>query len=368
LAYRQKILIYLIGSLGDSIAAIPAFRLARRSFPGAEIVLLQNTQAEGIARASDVIPENLFDRTMSYAQGVGRKGSVGQYLNLWNRVRRERFDGAVYVVISHRPPFSVVRDKIFFRTAGIPRLYGFRPLRGLYPKGSDGRPAMTEHEAVRKLRRLGRDRLEQAEGDLAVPLIIPTDADLERVDAWLQQRRMRPEATLAAIAPGCKTIANKWPEDRFIELGERLIAAGGHEIVITGGPAEFELGERMISAWGKGLNAAGAFDVRGSAALLARSRFYIGTDTGTTHLASAVGTPCFTLYGERNNPGHWFPLGKGHMLLHHPVPCAGCLAETCPVPGHPCMTGITVQDVWSHLQAFIRQLDERAGDLQVIAV
>ncbi|MCY7377320.1 MAG: hypothetical protein LH472_15280 [Pyrinomonadaceae bacterium] len=59
---KQKVLVYLFGSLGDTLMAIPALRAVRRHFRDAELILLQNIPAGGtIVRASQVIPEDLID-------------------------------------------------------------------------------------------------------------------------------------------------------------------------------------------------------------------------------------------------------------------------------------------------------------------
>ena len=41
----------------------------------------------------------------------------------------------------------------------------------------------------------------------------------------------------------------------------------------------------------------------------------------------------------------WEPLGEGHVVLRHAVPCSPCGHRSCPVPGHPCMAGHAVADV-----------------------
>ena len=134
--------------------------------------------------------------------------------------------------------------------------------------------------------------------------------------------------------------------ERFEEIGRRLIAQGIEPMVI-GGPVERAMGDRLLAAWGRGINAAGQFSVMGSAALLNQCRFLVGLDTGTTHLAAALGVPCVALYADRDPPGQWEPLGEGHILLRHPVPCGGCRVKECPVPNHPCMTGISTEQVWA---------------------
>ena len=87
-------------------------------------------------------------------------------------------------------------------------------------------------------------------------------------------------------------------------------------------------------------------------------------------MAAAAGTRCFALYGEKNNPGTWYPMGDGHMVLYHRVACAGCRAIVrCPTPGHPCMTGISFESAWYHLSEFIKEGEAAAGTgVRAIAV
>lgn len=352
---RGKTLIYLFGSLGDSIVAIPALRAVRRYFSGSEIVLLQNTASDGVVAASEVIGDDLIDRVISYRSEPGKRESASGMFRLWQTLRRERFDAAVYLVVSQRPRASVIRDRLFFRSSGIKHLFGFHAFSNeeLYPKDSDGRPAMTDQEAVRKLKRLAADGIVDAEADLAPPLIRYSEDEISKAADWLAERRSKPDAKLIAIAPGCKTMANAWPLENFIEVGHRLIAERGFEIVVCGGKGDSAAADELITAWGEGINAAGEFPVRESGALLSLCDLYFGLDTGTTHLAAAVGTRCFAVFGERNNPGHWYPLGLGNSIIFHPVECAGCLAFDCPIPGRPCMNGISADAAWRTLKEFI---------------
>lgn len=347
-------------------------RAVRRHFPASEIVLLQNFQAGNIVKASEVIPDGLVDRYLSYNSRLGRIGKVSNFYRLWRILRRERFDAAVYLVISERPAKAVLRDRLFFRSSGIPKLFGFHPFSQdeLFPVDSTGRPAITEHEAVRKLRRLAIDGIESLpEEDFRVPLLVFSTAELERVDQWLDSRIHKPARPLIAIGPGCKTQANAWPLGNFIQIGSRLMAELDCEIIVVGGKAEYEMGEQMIAAWGSGLNSAGAFSVRESGALLSKCDFYIGLDTGTTHLAAVAGTRCFAIYGERNNPGHWFPLGDANMVVFHPVECAGCRLQVCPLPDHPCMNGISVDSAWQNLKDFMLRLQGSESEgFEIISV
>ena len=43
----------------------------------------------------------------------------------------------------------------------------------------------------------------------------------------------------------------------------------------------------------------------------------------------------------------WRPWRVPHEPLHADVPCAGCRARECPVPGHPCIDDVDVDTVLS---------------------
>ncbi len=352
-----KVLVYLFGSLGDTVVAIPALRAVRRAFPDSEVVLLQNVQ-DNLVIASEVVPRDLVDRYLNYKNSLKGASKYAEFYRLWIELRKERFDSVVYLVISERPRRAVIRDKLFFRACGIANHLGFHALTAaeLFPVDQNGRPASTDSEAVRKLRRIQLDGISiNPQTDLRQPFIPISDEERNEIDGWLDVRRKKHDSQLVAIAPGCKTVANSWGISNFAEIGSKLISEHGCEIIVVGGPSEFQIGEQMVSSWGEGINAAGEFSVRKSAALLSACDFYIGLDTGTTHLAAAVGTRCFALYGERNNPGHWFPDGNGHKIVYHPVACAGCRLFECSLDDHPCMKGMSVAAVWEELIDFMKK-------------
>ncbi len=136
---------------------------------------------------------------------------------------------------------------------------------------------------------------------------------------------------IVALAPGSKMQAKKWPEDRFEHVGLTLLHRFPDlRLVVVGGPGEIPLGDRLCRAWGdRAVNLSGALSVWESAALLERCTLYVGNDTGTMHLAASVATPCVAIFSARDNPGKWEPAGRGHIVLRHEVPCAGCMLDTC---------------------------------------
>ena len=341
------VLVYQIGSLGDTLVSIPAYRAVRRHFgPRARILVLHNAPPNARASPHQVLEgSGLVDGAVTFRQYAGRS-TWKTWLEVWAKTRRLRPAAAAYLAPSERSARQVERDRLFFRLCGIPSLLGFQAcdVERLRARGPDGRPLPVEHEAVMRLERLEGGIARDQAADMGAPLLRLPAEERDKARAWLGERYPN-GAAFAAVCPGANQPAKFWPMERFEEIGRRLIARGIEPVVI-GGPVERAMGERLLAAWGRGVNAAGQFSVIGSAALLGECRFLVGLDTGTTHLAAALGVPCVALYADRDPQGQWEPLGAGDVLLRRPVPCGGCRAFDCPVPGHPCMTGISVDQVW----------------------
>jgi len=177
------------------------------------------------------------------------------------------------------------------------------------------------------------------------PLITLPDSAVREADRWLCANRRYPDRWLLAVCPGASNPSNEWPTERFINLLLRLQDQTQLEIVLVGGSTDLHLCQEIAWRCPGVLDACGALTILGSAALFRRTRLMVGLDTGTTHLASACGVPYVALYGQRGAGRKFFPPFAKGVVLRQPVPCRGCGLHVCDQEGHPCMTGINVDDV-----------------------
>jgi ADP-heptose:LPS heptosyltransferase len=88
------------------------------------------------------------------------------------------------------------------------------------------------------------------------------------------------------------------------------------------------------------------------AAVLTRASLLISNNTGTVHVAAAVGTPIVDLYAL-TNPQHT-PWQVPHRVLFHDVPCKYCYKSVCPEGHHHCLRLVNPDQV---LQAVTELLD-----------
>jgi ADP-heptose:LPS heptosyltransferase len=153
-----------------------------------------------------------------------------------------------------------------------------------------------------------------------------------------------PAGGYVVVHPGASVPARAWAPERHAELVDDLVVAG-RGVVVTGAHDEAALTARVA-----GLPRAAVTDLGGRttlaqlAAVLAAARCVVVGNTGPAHLAAAVGTPVVSLFAPTVPAVRWRPWQVPHELLYVEVPCAGCRARECPVPGHPCLGDVAVAD------------------------
>jgi ADP-heptose:LPS heptosyltransferase len=308
----RSILIYRLGSLGDTILALPSFRLIRAAHPDAAITVLTNApvSAKAAPLASVLAGTGLADAFISYPAGLR---NPAQLAALAAQLRDGKFDLAVSLTAS-RGLAASVRDYFFLRSTRIPRVVGvpFRRRDRVCLRGPDG---LYESEAVRLMRRVeafGRADLREPRWyDLAL-----NPEEISAADRLLADVSIAPPFLAASV--GTKTPLNDWGETNWRQLLEETSRAHpGLGLVLLGSADEATRSESLLRAWhGPSANLCGQASPRVSAAILARAALFIGHDSGPMHLAAAAGARCVVIYSARCPPGQWFPLGPGHTNLY----------------------------------------------------
>jgi ADP-heptose:LPS heptosyltransferase len=157
-----------------------------------------------------------------------------------------------------------------------------------------------------------------------------------------------PEGPYVVVHPGASVPARAWGAPRNAALVDALVAAG-RRVVVTGARGEAALCAEVAGPPTRARDAvvdlAGATTLAQLAEVLAAADCVVVGNTGPAHLAAAVGTPVVSLFAPTVPAVRWRPWGVPLELLHVDVPCAGCRARSCPVPGHPCLEGVGVDEV-----------------------
>jgi heptosyltransferase-3 len=341
----QRVLIYRLGSLGDTVVALPALHLVARAFPKAERRMLTNIPVNVKAPPVAAILENTDLVHGYFRYSVGTR-SVSDLASLWWTLARWRPDVLVYLG-SARGIASAQRDDNFFRLCGIHHRIGIPMSEFMQKTQWDESTGTFEPEAsrlVRNLAPLGDGKLDDpASWDLRL-----TMQEQARADVALGMLVGRP---LIAVSVGTKVQAKDWGRENWRALLSRLAPLyPGFGLALAGAPEESETSEFAAEGWrqaGGGLvtNLCGQLSPRESAAAFRRAKLFIGHDSGPMHLAAAVQTPCVAIFAARNKPRVWFPYGNQHRVVYHRTECWGCGLEECIIEKKRCLTSITVNEV-----------------------
>jgi heptosyltransferase-3 len=350
----KRVLIYRMGSLGDTVVALPALHLIARSFPDAERRMLTNFPVSVKASAAEAVlgESGLVDGYFRYSMGTRSPVAL---LRLWWQLIRWRPQALVYLG-GGKGVGAEGRDARFFRACGISKQIGVpltKELQANLP-GPDGELEPECERLARNIAELGDARLEDAAS---------WDLHLTEVEGVTAREVLAPAAgrPLLAMSLGTKIQANDWGREQWKALMERVGEMyPGYALVLLGAKVEREACEFVAEGWRAGaganglvVNLCGQLTPRESAACLAEAKVFLGHDSGPAHLAAAVKTTCVAIYSARHLPRVWFPYGKQHRVVYHRVECAGCGLLTCIAERKRCLTSITVDEVLAEVEAVL---------------
>ena len=366
----NRVLVFQIGSLGDTVVSIPAMRAARRHFESAErFDVLHETRPGDRVQPASVLEGNV-DVTdfVAYPGGRGVLRQALAYAALWARLLARGYGTVVYLVPSSRTRTAAIRDRVFFLACGITRGVGFsrRPLAQAPSAGAGGAALLHQHEAALQLRHLASGGIEARPDDftsLESRFLRVSPAASEEAAEWLACAGLTATSPMLVVCAGTNMMSKQWSSEEWHALLANLRARVPHRFVFVGSAAERQWLSRVAHDIDGCVIAAGELSVMGTAALTSHCAAAVGLDTGTMHLAGAVGVPCVSVFSERNQPGRWEPLGTGHQVFRNPVDCRGCELETCVVGGHPCMSR---HDHAVIADAVVRALEGRAPSRSVL--
>nr|WP_223884614.1 HAD-IIIA family hydrolase [Micromonospora craniellae] len=146
------------------------------------------------------------------------------------------------------------------------------------------------------------------------------------------------EPGYVVLHPGSDAQARGCPP----ELAERIareLTAAGHRVVVTGGPQERHLTAQVAGRHARDLG--GRTGLAELAAVVAGAGALVVGNTGPAHLAAAAEVPVVSLFAPTVPFGQWGPWRVPAVRLGDAT--AGCRdtrAAHCPVPGHPCLSGV----------------------------
>ena len=339
-AHVKRVLIYRVGSLGDTVVALPCLHQIARRLPHAKRILLTNFPVDAKAPAASAVlgDSGLIHGYMRYT--VGTRHPL-ELLRLALEIRRFHPEMLIYLM-PPRPFKDVRRDRLFFRLAGVRQFVGL--------PGEDERifvcnvgSGLYEREAVRLARSISVLGNPDAENVANWSLSL-TEAERATARSALSALRQFP---IIACGPGTKMHAKDWGQENWRTLIAHLRTAYPQfALVLVGANSEAEMAEFAAQDWnGPKVNLCGQLSPRETAAVLEHARVFLGPDSGPMHLAASVGVPCVIAFSAAGLPGAWFPIGERNQIIYHRTSCHGCMLTTCVEEARRCLTSISVDEM-----------------------
>jgi ADP-heptose:LPS heptosyltransferase len=164
------------------------------------------------------------------------------------------------------------------------------------------------------------------------------------MDSWLATREVAPGRTdtlladngwkrrgrLVAFQMGANQPHRTWPVSSFAELGRALSRHPGVETVLLGAPGETSLADEFLGKTdAPAINLIGKTNIRDLPSIVKKCDLLVSNDTGSAHIAAAVGARVLGLYFSTAFFGETAPFGEGHVVLQVETPCTPCLKNRC---------------------------------------
>ena len=340
MAERNKVLIYRLGSLGDTVVALPCFHLLAEAFANRERILLTNYPVHAKAPAAEAVLRNtgIIQRYMSYPMATRNLIELAQLC--W-KLRRLKIETMVYL-IPFRGEAAVRRDELFFRLCGIRNIIGI-PRGDLKTRRYDPVTDRYEAEACRLARCIAQI------GDAHPNDPSSWDLHLSDEEHARAINDLRPlnGAPFLAVGVGSKQEVKDWGVENWKALMPKLRRDfPEHTLVFIGAKEDRLAADEVATEWqGKSYNMNGNLSPRESAAVIQRADLLLSLDSGPMHLAASVGTPCVAIFSARTSPGVWFPYGDAHEVIYHKTHCFDCGLDVCRLEKKKCILSISPDEV-----------------------
>ena len=342
----SRVLVARLDSIGDVLLSGPAVRaVANGRRPDGrspnDVVLVCGPEGEPAASLLPGVSETYVWKCPWIAKPappVERR----QVEMLTAFVADSRITEAVILTSFHQSPLPLA---LLLRLAGVQRVVG----------------ASTDYAGSLLDVRLrpGEDLIEdQPEAERALEIAraagfeLPSGDDGKlRVRDYPDVRELVGQEPYVVVHPGTSAPARAWPALHHAAAVE-LLEGAGHRVVVTGSRAETALTATVAGP--SALDLGGRTDLPTLAGVLARAKALVAGNTGPAHLAAALGTPVACLFSPVVPAIRWAPYGVPLEILgDQNAPCQLSRATDCPVPGHPCLSSVSPEEVVEAVERLI---------------
>ena len=326
----HKLLIILLGAIGDVTRALPLATRIKQHWPETELHWAIEPISKGILLGHPAI-----DKLITFERGKG----LPAFKRFLGEIKSENYE----LVLDMQRHF---KSGVISRSTKAERRIGFNR------KGSREFNWLFNTESIPPVEKFS-PKINQFQyfGDaLGLPVaeeldfgLTGHDEDVSHIDSLAEGIDL---SQTVGLILGSSWPSRFWIEDYYVELIDSLEKQLSLGAVLIGGPGEAKFAERIAekSKDRKLVNLVGKTSLRELAEVFSRVKFAVGSDSGPMHIASAVNCRIISLWGATSSKRS-APHGSENLVLEAKIPCAPCYLKHCPGLGQRCMKSIKPEAV-----------------------
>jgi ADP-heptose:LPS heptosyltransferase len=190
--------------------------------------------------------------------------------------------------------------------------------------------------------------------------------------------KLRHKEKVIAFQPGAgnnKTPFKIWPLENWIAFLKLCLQSFPQmKFVLLGDKNESEIGEKIKSQFKNAVdNQIGKTTMTEAIKILDESFFYVGHDSGLMHLAAALETPTFTIWGATDYLCYGLQdcLPEKNKIVFHKLPCWSCSSWLHPnhsrvqnplyCPDFACLQLITPEKAFAEFSVFFTKVTAKSN-------
>lgn len=346
---KKKVLVFRTGHLGDTVCAIPAFRLLRQHFKDDKLMLLCDQPRNGKVAATEVCAKlNVFDQMLVYRSGLG----IVTAFEVLRQIRTARPDILVLLPQVRESQSDLEKKKTFFRWCGIKNIIGHNN----FQTGN----VWCAKEPDRLVEMLYEYGMRGTKPAYQIPVDVAAQA---AVVEKLRSTGINPTQPFTLFCGGGTVSTQRWPLARYAAVLQAITQETDWPVIGIGSPKEVLLYQSEVKPIFPALCLLEqALSIGELFELCRLATVYLGNDTGPMHVAAAAACPVVAIISARNSPGMWDPDVEPSLVIRHRMECENCFLADCVAEQHRCMTAITTDRVITELIPFIKSLAPRCSD------
>ncbi len=333
---KNKILIRAVNWIGDAVMSIPAIKAIRLLYPESHITVLGKPSVLDVLSLIEDIDDFIRYEIRSEDWGLVKRVCLGKL------IKEKGFDKCFIF------PNSFDSAIVPF-IAGIPEKIGFRgcfrtSLLTLKVK----KPLPETHQAEKYFELVKADGFS---GNIPEFNLRPGLDSLKWSDDFMKFHIRSREKIVVGVSPGAEYgPAKRWFPDRFAGLINRVKNVYDAEIVLVGSENDRDVcGSVNRQVSGNIIDMSGKTTIKQLIALLKKMNLLITNDTGTMHLASAVGIPVIAVFGSTDNRAT-SPVDGKVKIVKSDISCSPCLKRMCVKNTYECFSKISVKEVFNEVK------------------